>query len=209
MQMEESNRKNEILEAAAKRFWRYGLRKTALHEIAADVGLVKSALYKHFLDKEDLLKAVVFRELEKHHARSCWILNRSGDMRTTLKEHFVSILGSAMEEISELGISAEVWRELRPFILLCQQERQLGDSDVLKIFFRQAAQRGEVDCGNIDDTIMLIFLWFEPVLNMCVEGTLNLNKANGLLTSMVDLLVDGLRPRNQAAGPSDKGADAI
>jgi AcrR family transcriptional regulator len=53
---------SDILDAAQKRFGLYGLEKTTMSEIAADINLSKGSIYYYFPDKEQLYKAVVEKE---------------------------------------------------------------------------------------------------------------------------------------------------
>lgn len=50
-----------ILEAALKRFKRFGLSKTTMEEIARDLDISKGSLYYYFSDKESIYVAVVER----------------------------------------------------------------------------------------------------------------------------------------------------
>ena len=50
-----------ILNAAQKRFAHFGISKTSMEDIAADIGLSKSSLYYYFTTKEDIFKAVIAR----------------------------------------------------------------------------------------------------------------------------------------------------
>lgn len=49
-----------ILEAARKRFAHFGISKTTMNEIAADIGMSKASLYYYFPDKEKLFVALFF-----------------------------------------------------------------------------------------------------------------------------------------------------
>lgn len=51
--------RQRLLEAAVKRFYRDGFRNVGLDQILADVGISKTAFYKHFESKEDLMLAVL------------------------------------------------------------------------------------------------------------------------------------------------------
>ena len=53
---------NDILAAAQIRFGMYGLEKTTMSEIAADLNMSKGSVYYYFPDKEALYKAVVEKE---------------------------------------------------------------------------------------------------------------------------------------------------
>ncbi|HBF39416.1 MAG TPA: TetR/AcrR family transcriptional regulator [Firmicutes bacterium] len=54
-----------ILDAAQKRFARFGLAKVTMDEIAQDIGMGKASLYYYFPTKESLFQAVIAQEQEK------------------------------------------------------------------------------------------------------------------------------------------------
>ncbi|WP_160714535.1 TetR/AcrR family transcriptional regulator [Chitinophaga solisilvae] len=58
---EQDQKRTLILEAALKRFKRYGLSKTTMEEIARDLEISKGSLYYYFSDKESIYVAVVER----------------------------------------------------------------------------------------------------------------------------------------------------
>jgi AcrR family transcriptional regulator len=51
--------RDRLLESALKRFYRDGFRNVGIDQILADVGISKTAFYKHFESKEDLMLAVL------------------------------------------------------------------------------------------------------------------------------------------------------
>ena len=51
-----------ILEAARKRFERFGVKKTTMDEICQDVGISKKTLYEYFNSKEDLFISTFIQE---------------------------------------------------------------------------------------------------------------------------------------------------
>ena len=57
-----SDKASQIIDAAQKRFGLYGLEKTSMREIAADLNLTKGSLYYYFPDKEHLYMAVIEKE---------------------------------------------------------------------------------------------------------------------------------------------------
>lgn len=61
----EDSKVSLILDAARKRFAHYGLEKTTMNEIAADIGMSKAALYYYFQDKEQIFVAVVEQEVNE------------------------------------------------------------------------------------------------------------------------------------------------
>jgi len=55
--------RKRLIDAAGRRFYRDGFRNVGIDQILSDVGISKTAFYKHFESKEDLMLAV----LEDHH----------------------------------------------------------------------------------------------------------------------------------------------
>lgn len=72
-----SSTREKLTEAAVRRFYRDGFRNVGLDQVLADVGISKTAFYKHFDCKEDLVLAALdmqnqwlqeaFREMIRQH----------------------------------------------------------------------------------------------------------------------------------------------
>lgn len=56
--------RQRLLESAFARLYRHGFRNVAIDQILSDVGISKTAFYKHFESKDDLLLAAL-----EHHQR--------------------------------------------------------------------------------------------------------------------------------------------
>jgi AcrR family transcriptional regulator len=59
------DRRAHILAAAARRFWTEGYHQVSMADIAADVGIGASALYRHFRGKQELLLTVLDVQLTR------------------------------------------------------------------------------------------------------------------------------------------------
>lgn len=69
--------RDRLIEAAGKRFYRDGFRNVGIDAIYNDVGISKTAFYKHFCSKDDLIIAVL-------EERSAWL---QGTLRGLVREH--------------------------------------------------------------------------------------------------------------------------
>src|SRR5690348_8730525 len=58
--------KERILGKAADLFLRYGIRSITMDEIAAQLGISKKTIYQFFTDKDDMVSAVIDREIRKN-----------------------------------------------------------------------------------------------------------------------------------------------
>lgn len=62
------NRRQALLEAAARRFLHHGYAAASMREIASDVGMQVGSIYYHFPSKAELLAAVHTEGLRRIHA---------------------------------------------------------------------------------------------------------------------------------------------
>jgi AcrR family transcriptional regulator len=65
--------RERLIDAAIRRFYRDGFRNVGIDQILTDVGISKTAFYKHFECKDDLMLAA----LEKQNV---WLQNTFHDM---------------------------------------------------------------------------------------------------------------------------------
>jgi len=68
--------RQRLIEAAVKRFYRDGFRNVGIDQILGDVGISKTAFYKHFECKEDLMLAALDQQNQ-------WLQNT---LRTMIRE---------------------------------------------------------------------------------------------------------------------------
>jgi TetR/AcrR family transcriptional regulator, cholesterol catabolism regulator len=63
--------KQRILLKAHELFNRYGIRSVSMDDIAAQLGMSKKTLYQYFVDKEELVRAVISSEIDSKMADCC------------------------------------------------------------------------------------------------------------------------------------------
>lgn len=59
MKTSEKTTRERLIEAAVQRFYRDGFRNVGIDQVYSDVGISKTAFYKHFESKDDLMLAVM------------------------------------------------------------------------------------------------------------------------------------------------------
>ncbi|MGD9722665.1 MAG: TetR/AcrR family transcriptional regulator [Pirellulales bacterium] len=59
MKSNEKNTRSRLIEAAVRRFRRDGFRNVGIDQVYTEVGISKTAFYKHFESKDDLMLAVL------------------------------------------------------------------------------------------------------------------------------------------------------
>ncbi|MEE2729587.1 MAG: TetR/AcrR family transcriptional regulator [Pseudomonadota bacterium] len=63
---DEDSTNQRILDSARSLYIEYGLRRTTMEDVAKRAGMGRATLYRRFSEKDQLFKAVIFRELQRH-----------------------------------------------------------------------------------------------------------------------------------------------
>jgi TetR/AcrR family transcriptional regulator len=87
--MADKNKEKAIIDAARKRFGHYGFSKVTMEEIAQDVELGKASLYYYFPTKEEIFKAVIYREQNELKENIEQLLQRPVTASNKLREYVI------------------------------------------------------------------------------------------------------------------------
>src|SRR3954464_12220086 len=77
MKTSEKSTRQRLIEAAVRRFYRDGFRNVGINQVFSDVGISKTAFYKHFESKDDLMLAAL-------EMQNCWLQDT---FRNMIREH--------------------------------------------------------------------------------------------------------------------------
>lgn len=80
--------KGRILEKATDLFMRYGIRSITMDEIAGQLGISKKTIYQFFTDKDEIVEAVVDREI-KGNEEECKRFQSSSE--NAIHEIFIAV----------------------------------------------------------------------------------------------------------------------
>jgi AcrR family transcriptional regulator len=130
-----SNKAEQIIEIAQKRFGLYGAYKTSMREIAEDLKLSKASLYYYFPDKESLYMAVVEKEQNEFLNRISEKILNINEPELLLREYAVSRLSYFRTLLNLSKLRLEAYSDLKPvfresIILFKEKEKEI----IVKIF---------------------------------------------------------------------------
>jgi len=109
--------KERILDAARRHFARFGFRKASLSEIAAELGVVKGALYYYVPGgKQELFDLVLQRDLEQVLAAMRGAVEGEADPRCKLRAMADARLRVITQLKDLLGVHRDVLEELTAII---------------------------------------------------------------------------------------------
>ncbi len=80
---------DRILDAAVRRFTEVGIDSTTMSSIAAEAGLSREWVYRHFANRDAIVAAAVQRELHRFIDGLAATVDWNGDVPATLTETFV------------------------------------------------------------------------------------------------------------------------
>jgi AcrR family transcriptional regulator len=147
--------KHRILETARERFFRDGITKVTLDEIADQLGMSKKTLYKFFPSKEELLKSVVHFMMGFIERRLGAIVSSDKPVEQKMTEVLALVGGFA----SRIGVQFQrdmqrfaptLWGEIENF-------RREHLFTKLEKLFLQAKQEGILRSDLNQELFMLVF----------------------------------------------------
>lgn len=145
----------DILKAAQKRFGLYGLEKTTMNEIAADLNMSKGSIYYYFPDKEQLYKAVVEKEhnefLQSVKGRIIEMDDPANILREYVKinlEFFRTLLTLSRTRMNEMtGLS--------PFMKEIVIDQRAKEETLLIDIFKKGSEMGSFMIQNHEEVAIL------------------------------------------------------
>lgn len=146
-----SEQRTAILDAAFRRFARYGYRRTSLGDIAEEVGLSRPALYHYFRNKEDVFRALSQRINAGVVAAVAAAATQEG---LALQERLWAVMTARVGWAFDLLHASEHGREL-----VDEKNRLCGPTSaetnarfaaVIAAILERAAARGEIALNRLE-----------------------------------------------------------
>jgi len=107
-----SERKREILRAAALRFARKGYQATSMRSIAADVELEVSSLYSHIQGKQELLQLICTQSAEAYARGMELVLEQACEPLEQLRGVIALHIEMAMDHPASMLVHTDEWKHL-------------------------------------------------------------------------------------------------
>jgi TetR/AcrR family transcriptional regulator len=145
-----------ILNAAQKRFARFGLSKVTMEEIAADLGVSKAALYYYFTTKEEVFRLVIAREQQELIDRVAEIIEEACPAREKLLHYFrqhVTLLGQLL---NLKIISVHAMDTIHPIMRSVFREFSKKEQEFLEAILNEGKKRREFNLESPEKTAALL-----------------------------------------------------
>lgn len=145
-----AEKRQAMMDAAAHLFLQKGFSGTSLDDIAADAGVSKQTVYKHFTDKDQLFREIVLHVTERAQLFVDELVSRpsTGDLEADLRElahrHLAAVVQPEVLQLRRLVIGeadrfpdlAHAYYERGPGLVLsalAARFRDLGEQGLLRV----------------------------------------------------------------------------
>jgi AcrR family transcriptional regulator len=195
---EKNTVRDQIIEAAKKRFSHFGYAKTTMAEVAADCDMSPGNLYRFFPGKLDIAEAIATADFENHLAQQRAVVFTPGkSARQRLRDYFFDELRytyNKLEANPRVFEIASVISKERPLFAnwLLANERKL-----LVEVLEEGERGGEFAIADKDFTAEMMQAALMKFRYPQLWSKLTLPKLERELDGVLRLLLDGL-----SAGPA-------
>lgn len=140
-----------ILEAAQKRFARYGLLKTSMNDIALAIGMSKASLYYYFPDKEALFSEVVRRE-QAQFINEIEKVIREKESAEDILTCYVQKRLTFFENLLNLSkLSSENLRSVKPIFSSLSEKLREEEIRLIKSILKKGIENQKFERVNVTD----------------------------------------------------------
>ena len=185
-----------ILDAADARFRLYGFKKTAMAEIADDVGMSTANLYRYFPSKIDIAEAFALRCFEEKEKALALVNKLDVPPEEKLQGFALEMLRYNYQQLQNYPTINDIITTLCAKKLALVQRKRDGEAALLADILRAGVEQVNWQCDDIEQaskTILATWVLFSTPTFMQTFDEIELE---GLLTNVIDLLLNGLKERN-------------
>ena len=164
------DKRNQIIEAALKRFSHFGIAKTSMSEVADDLKLSKANLYYYFPDKFALIEAIAYRIIDESDEAIAQAFDEADDTLDLLvrmlemKKAYVEKYHMLILNLHEMNIHEEKWEELAKRLF----EREVQTTSRI---FNEGIARNELVTFDVASTSELYVAMMRGLAMFCDQTT--------------------------------------
>ncbi len=189
-----------ILEAARRRFLRFGVPKTTMDEVAREAGCSRTTLYSHFRNKEDLYARLLEQDAEAFIREASGVLATDASAGKKIRR-IVEITRRtyARNHVMRLALARDAEMSLEPVAHAFTREQERRIVELLRRVLEQGVTEGSL---RLIDTERVAYLMFHLGRFLVERETAGIGDYpfDEIMAVMDDVFARGIaQPRNEAA----------
>ncbi len=152
------NTRGSLLEAAERRFLRFGVRKTTMDEVAREAGVSRTTLYAHFRNKKDLYASLLQQDSEAFIREASGVL--ATDMSAGKKiRRIVEITRHtyARNHVMRMALACDVEMSLEPVADAFTREQEQRIIELLRQVLEEGVAEGSLRAVDTERVAYLMF----------------------------------------------------
>ncbi|MCK0130534.1 TetR/AcrR family transcriptional regulator [Flavobacteriaceae bacterium F08102] len=187
--MKPENRKNEIIETAARLFKEKGYSAVTMRDLAKAMGIKASSLYNHISSKQDLLSAIIISLAEEFTAKMESILNSPSSNIDKLKKIVSIHVCISSEHSNGMASLNNDWMHLEhqlPYYLKLRSEYEENFRRIILAGIDSCEiknENSEVILFSMLSTLRSLYLWIPNKEDVNTES---------LTKSLSEVLINGI-----------------
>ena len=147
-----------ILEAARRRFLRFGARKTTMDEVAREAGCSRTTLYAHFRNKEDLYANLLEQDAEVFiHEASGVLVTDAIAGRKIRRVVEITRHTYAQNHLMRLALAGDTEMSLEPVAHAFTREQEQRIVELLRQVLEQGVVEGSLRSIDTERVAYLMF----------------------------------------------------
>lgn len=147
-----------ILEAARRRFLRFGPRKTTMDEVAREAGCSRTTLYAHFRNREHLYGSLLEQDAEAFIREASAVLESGASARKKIRQIVeVTRATYARNQVLRLAIAGDAEMSLAPVAHAFTRDQERRIIDLLRRVLEAGVREGALRPIACDRVAYLMF----------------------------------------------------
>jgi AcrR family transcriptional regulator len=187
-------KRKQLIRTAKDLFFKYGIKRVTVEEICREANVSKMTFYKHFRNKNELVKTWITQMTDEAMEKYSILMNSDlpfkEKVRETIQMKLEGTDGMSQEFFSDYIPQADP--ELSDFLL----ERMHAMMELVVKDYAAAQKRGDI---RRDVSIEFILWFLNKMLDLMKDETLQqlYDNPQKLIMEMVNFFFYGIMPRNQ------------
>lgn len=165
MKCSKDERRQELLKTATDVLVEHGIQKTTLDDIARRAGMAKTSLYYYFKDKDEIIRAIIRRDMDDLLA----LMKSAVETSQAPEDKMCALIEARYRFIATAASRAtkEVLNEFKSMANLYTREieyYQKSQMDLIQDIFREGIARGELK--PVEDVELMALIMFSSMLGI-------------------------------------------
>ena len=185
-------KRKQLMHTAKDLFWKYGIRRVTVEEICREANVSKMTFYKHFKNKNELVKSIIYQiteeAMDKYRNLMELEIPFEDKVRETIRMKYEGTDQMSQEFLNDYIPNAEP--EMLEFVLHRMQEVM----EVVMEDYRKAQQRGDI---RKDIKIEFILYFINKMLDLMGDEELKrmYGSPQEMIVELVNFFFYGIMPR--------------